>query len=404
MHTIAWAYKNLVRNPARSLRSIGFIALILSMSMAGMAFLQGTNKQMKSGLMSSFGDITMTARKPLSGLGESATYLLANYGHTVDSVYEVLLSEAEALGGGSWTSVRVIGVQDEYFFRFRESQAWQGDSPDSLGVQQACLSSGLASKLGIEAGDMITLRTGQATVMVNTLGVEAKGAFFGSDLIYEDCIVIPIDDARALFMLDAGVSSALYVYLRQGVSREEAQELYTDMSVSFFKDMITESTMLYPEDMEVYSLFQNYRVLILTSFCLFYILACVILSFSSKNTFYLYYHSRRNELVTLLTFGMSKARIVSVALFEAFFLFIAAGIVSVAAAFAIDWLCGMVSFARTGWSDLITIFGGPGLVMDWGGTAMLVTMLALFVIVLRSATSGVRMFLNQEVRQISASI
>lgn len=404
MYMFAWAFKNLMRNPLRSLRSVGFIAIILSLSMAGMAFLRGTNAQMKAGLMSSFGDVTVSERKALAGTGGAGDYLKARYGALVDESFEAVLSDAEALGGGIWTSVRVVGVQKGYFSRFRDAQAWRGDAPAALGVQQACLSSGLASKLGISPGDLITLRTGQATVMVNTVSVETVGSFFGSELIYEDCVVIPIEDARELFMLEPGIASALYVFLKPGTARADAQELYSDVAVRFFKDTITESTLLYPEEMEIYSIFQNYRALLLTAFCLFYVLACVILSFSSKNTFYLYYHSRRNELVTLLTYGMSKARIVAVAVIESLLLFSVALAVSAAASVAVGAACRGVSFASPRWSDLITIFGGPGLVLDWGGFPMAATVSLLFAIVLWSAASGVRMFLRQEVRQISAGI
>ena len=63
MYLIAWAAKNLLRNPLRTARNLGFIALLLTFSLAGVAFLGGTNVEMKRALKATHGDLTISARE-----------------------------------------------------------------------------------------------------------------------------------------------------------------------------------------------------------------------------------------------------------------------------------------------------------------------------------------------------
>ncbi|MBP7263268.1 MAG: hypothetical protein KBB32_03775 [Spirochaetia bacterium] len=399
MYLVAWALKNVFRNPLRSARNAGFVALVSFIVMAWLAFLDGTNVQMKRGLSATYGDITVSERVPGKGIGLPAETALLDGVGPGGRVARFVAGQAEALGSGSWASVKILGAEDGQSSALAATVDWPGGGPGRLAGGGAWLPVSLAARLGVGVGDWLTLKTASDAELINTVGVEVNGLLSGSELAYGDTVIIDITDARSLYMLEQDHVSFACAFLAPGDANAEA--LYSRLSVGFFKSVIVESLLLYPEDVSVYDMFQKYRILLVAAFSLCLILACVVLVLSTRNTFFLYYHARRSELATLMTFGMAERSVAFMACVEATALFVLSMAAVVPLCALAHVAAGAVTFSGLGWSDLVTVFGGPRLVLSWSPATLGAATVALLVVVVLSALRGARTFLSMEIRQVA---
>lgn len=399
MYLIGWALKNVFRNLPRSARNAGFLALMIFVVMAGLAFLDGTNAQMKRGLSATYGDLTVSERVPGAGIGAAAEAALIGGVGAGGRVARFVSADAEALGAGSWTGATILGVEAAQAPAVAATLDWPVGAPGPLAAGGAWLPVSLASRLGVGPGDRLTLKTGTDSAMINTSTVEVTGILAGSELAYGDTVIVDVEDARALFMFDDTHVTFACAFL--GGAAESAAALYSELSVRHFRQVIVESLLLYPEEVSVFAMFQNYRILLLVAFALCLILACAVLILSTRNAFFLYYNARRAELSTLMTFGMGRREVMSMAFVEAIALYFLALAAVVPLCALFDLATGAVSFSGLGWADLVTVFGGPRLVLSWSPASLAPAAAMLLAVVALSAVRGVRTFLDMEIRQVA---
>lgn len=409
MFNLKWACKNLLANPRRTGGIIGFMAAILTIMLLNLLFIDGSNTQMKASLRNNKGDLYFWSDANLNWAFhyleryhakiENEIKFFSPYNGTPNArKYTPIYSSSEYAEG--W----VLGTEPKYLKYLDRDVSWPVKYRENLREGTAVVESGLAQRLNVKRGDFITFEIKNDRGMVNTLQVMVDGIFVGSNLLFGDVVFINLKDQNLLWLTGNDTDcDEMRVYFKPTVTDQDLKTIQGDIMRKYYELYIT-SPRLFPFRESAFIMFKYYRYLLIFLFYLLNAVFIIILYFAIQNIFFMTFRRRREELATLLTYGMKPFRIHRIGLWEANLMFVSAFILSLPISMAITRLIHGFAITDPSLADLITVIGGPRISFNLNWITIPALIVGLWAITLISAYQGAHDYLKMEIREITSKV
>lgn len=410
MFNLKWAFKNLIANKRRTGKIIGFMAVILTIMIVNLLFLDGANTQMKASLCNNKGDLYFWFW-PGSDSNTVFRYL-ERYHTKLENKIKFftpiegnpnLRKYSQIFSTTGYAEASVLGTEPDYLKFLNRDVSWQVKYQKNLKEGTALIENALAQKLNVRIGDFITLKVKTNTGMVNTLQVMVDGIFVGSKLLYGDVVYINLKDQNLLWLTGntAGFNE-LRLYFKPTVSDRDLRTILQQIMANF--SIYITCPRLYPNKEAVFVTFKYYRYLLIFLFALLNTVFMIILYFAIHNIFFMTFRQRREELATLLTYGMKPFRIQRIGLWEAHLIFGAALVLAGPLSILISQLIHRFEITDSSLAELIIVIGGPRICFSYNAITIPLLIVGLWAITLISAHKGTHGYLKMEVREITSRL
>lgn len=329
---ISYAFRNLMRNPRRSLYTIMAVAIGFS----GINFFGGFTEYIFSNLRESFiytegnGHLSIFAVGAASGVKSDPLRNLLSADQifslrkiiqgdeAVHLISEVLNVTGFASNGDSttiyvgraWIPSEKNGFQNEARGLMSRMKFFEGESFTSDQAQELGVSRGLAERLSLTIGTDLILMAPTVEGQINA--VEARIVQIvdtSNDILEDKWISMPLELARSLYNTNG--ASHVNLLLREGYSINEARSRLHDVfSLNGLDVDIMTWRELSPFYIKVEKMFD-------VIFLLIFVVVSVIIVMSVVNTVTMSVMERRREIGTLRAIGAQRNRIISLFTLEA---------------------------------------------------------------------------------------
>lgn len=401
MFFLKWAYKNLVANKPRTIGMIIFLAVVITIMMVNLLFLEGTNTQMKASFRNNKGDLYLWA--PDKNVSNVYDYL-QKYRPKLENRIRFFSKSGQLIGTSGYAEGWVMGTEKPFLKYLNRNVSWREEAHANLREGTTIVEAGLAEKLNVKRGDAITIKVKTERGMINTLRVVIDGIFIGSNLIYRDVLFINLKDQNISWLTEDNHNcNELKLYFNTDVTNDELAEIQQELAQTF-PTLSFFSPKLHPEADQVFMTFTYYRYVLLFLFTLLNIVFIVILYFTIQNLFFMSFRERRQELATLLTYGMKSARIKLVVVWEAVMIFIASLALSIPFTLIITAILHSFRISDPSLAELIAAIGGPRLFFTINWEVILATLSFILIVILFSAYKGANTYLKLEIREILSNV
>lgn len=400
MFWVRWAYKNIIMNMKRAGGKIFFISLVLMIVGMGLMFLEGTNLQIKSYLRNTMGDLVSTSRGIETNILPVYDYLNQKYSSLIEASVRTYRTFAEFLGNTVYATGSLIGAEPSFFSYLDSCVSWLEPPEKKLTPGTALIEYYTASKLNLRRGDSFSIRVKTEDGMINTLQVRVEGIFLGSDLLFEKVIYINISDLEHLLIIGEEYAGEVKTYFRENASDEELIALHRDLVDQFSGLALFQLIRLHPAAAFIYQEFQYYRMIMILLFIVITIVFLFIIYFAVQNSFFISYKARRNEIITLLTYGMKPQEIMKIALWESLLIFCIALFIASVLSWCLGLILQTVIIDNPESADLISIIGGPRLHFSPSLLTLGIFVGIILLITIYAANKGVGVYLRGEIREI----
>lgn len=404
MFWIKWAYKNLTANKRRTIGIISLIATVLIIVVVDLMFLEGTKQQMVESIRNNRGDIS-AVRRGVNGDLQPVFKELDQHKkrHLIETNIRIYKKKAQLIGNQGYSEGTVIGTDPVYLKYLNRNVSWLAKQDNNLKEGTAIIEATLADKLNLIKGDYLTIQIHTEEGMINTLQVLVDGIFIGSNIIYGDTLFINIKDQNLLFMQENQLNE-IRVFYKKNVTDDALVKILGNLSHNFFKLATFESPRLDPMTDYVFQIFIYYRYLLIFLFFLLNTVFVIILYFAIQNLFFMMFRERRQEISTLLTYGMKPALIKLVVFWETLFVFLTAICCAAVLSAILVLILRNVTITNPNIADLIIALGGPRLnfTTNTGFVPWMVGFLLLTT--LYSSYRGTNAYLKMEIREIISNV
>lgn len=396
MFFFRWALKNLAASRRRTIGTITFITVVMTIMMVDLLFVEGANSQMKAALRNNKGDLYISSWDNAPGIYN----YLQGYGRLFKDNLRFFTRGAQLIGVSGYAEGWVFGTEPSFLKYLDRNVGWIEKYQENLKEGTAIIESGLADKMNLVRGDYMTIKIRTESGMVNTLQVMVDGIFIGSNLIYKDALYINIQDQNTLWLTgNRDTCTEIRVYFDNKVSDSGIQAIEAGLKQSF-PGAYVYSPKLNPDGEQVFTIFTYYRYVALVLFALLNIVFVIILYFAVQNLFFMSFRERRQELSTLLTYGMKPSRIKRIVLWESLMIYVASVIIAIPMAAIITLFLHQFQITNPGYGELIAAIGGPRLSFTVNWIILLSTLILILLVTLFSAYKGANSYLKKEIREI----
>jgi len=400
MFWIKWAFNNLIVNKKRTIGIITLIGVVLIIVIVDLMFLEGAKQQMVESIQNNRGDIDVKCRGEnanlLPLLGELAQQKKQGL---VETEIKIFKKQAQLIGNQEYSDGTVVGTEPVYFKYLNRNVSWLAKPDYALKEGTAIIEATLADKLNLNKGDNLTIQIHTDAGVVNTLQVIVDGIFIGSNIIYGNTLYINIKDQNQLY-LQENYLNELRVYYRKNITDDKLITIMNELSHQFYKTALFESSRLDLMSDYVFQIFFYYRYLLIFLFFLLNTVFVIILYFAIQNLFFMMFRERRQEISTLLTYGMKSARIKLMVFWESIFIFLASFGFAAVLTTVVILMLRTVTITNPNIADLIIALGGPRLNFAMNFKVVLGMVGFLFVTTLYASYRGANAYLKMEIREI----
>lgn len=410
MFNLKWAIKNIMTDKRRTIGIVVFVAAILMIMTVSFLFIEGANAQMKVALRNNKGDLYFWSDQ---NMDLASSWLEKYYGAKTESKIKFLCPYEETPNAPKYSQVYsssqyaeawIVGTEPEYLKYLDRNVSWPVKYKENLSQGTALVESGLAQKLNVKRGDYITFKAKNDKGMFNTLQVMVDGIFVGSSLIFGDVIYINLKDQNELWLTGKDADyNEMRLYFKPGVTDQDLKTIQGNIMKNYYNLYIT-SPRLFPYREGAFIIFKYFRYLLIFLFALLNAVFIIMLYFAIQNVFFMAFRRRRQELVTLLTYGMKPFRIQSIGLWEANLMFGAAFILAVPLTILITLLLHKFQITDSSVAELIIVIGGPRICFSYNGLTIPALIAGLWIITLISAFKGAHGYLKMEIREITSIV
>lgn len=396
MFDLKWAFKNLIANKRRTGGMVGFIALILVIMMVNLLFLDGTSTQMKEALRNSKGDLYLWSKFSLS----TADSNLEAYRDKLKNKIRTLAKYSQIYSASGYAEALVLGTEPAYLQYLDRVVSWPQRHREKLKQGSALIENGLAQKLNVKRGDFITIKIKNDSGMVNTLQVKIDGVFVGSNLLFGDVLYINIKDQNLLWINELDFEcNDLKLYFKPGITGKDLRIIEEYLQLNYPQAHIT-CPKLNPTAETAYTTFKYYRYLLIFLFILLNAVFIIILYFAVQNVYFIAFRQRRQELATLLTYGMKHFRIKLIGLWESNLIFALALMLSVPLSLLITSAIHQFEITDSSLGELIAVLGGPRINFSFNWLTIPAMVVLVWAMTLIATYRGVNNYLKLEIREI----
>lgn len=399
MFWLKWAYKNLVINKKRTAGLLIFISSILIIFIVDLMFIEGTSSQMKESIRNNRGDLNSFARGLNHSVSPVYKYLNQKYKKLIEDNIKIYDKNVQLIGTINYSNGRVIGTESKYLKYLARNVSWEENLKQNLNQGTTIVESNLAKRLNLKRGDYLTVQIRTEVGMINTLSVVVDGIFIGSNLLYKDIIFINLEDMNQLF-LEKDHFNEVRTYFKPGVTDAEITNVLKDLTKKFFTLAVIESLRLDPTKESVFYTFGYYRYFTVFIFYMLNTVFIFVLYFAVQNIFFMNFRKRRQEISTLLTFGLKPSRLKSIVLWEASIIFAVSFLIAVILSQGIINILRNFSINDPSISDIIVALGGPRLCFANNHQSVLILLGITFLVVIYSSYKSLNSYLKMEIHEI----
>ncbi len=410
MFNLKWAVKNLIANKRRTIGIISFITAILIIMAANLMFIEGANAQMKAALRNNKGDLYFWSDQ---NLDQASRYLDRHYGAKTESKIRFLCpyegspnapKYSQVYSPSEYAEAWIVGTEPEYLKYLDRNVSWPVKYSQNLGEGTALVEISLAQKLNVKKGDYITFKAKNGQGMINTLPVMVDGIFVGSGLIFGNVIYINLKDQNELWLTGRDADyNELRLYFKPSVTDQDLKKIQGNIMINYY-DLYITSPRLFPFREGAFIIFKYFRYLLIFLFTLLDAVFIIMLYFAIQNIYFMAFRRRRQELATLLTYGMKPFRIQKIGLWEANLMFGAAFILAVPFTALLTQLIHKFEITNSSVALLIMVIGGPRISFAFNWATIPALIAGLWIITLISAYKGAHTYLKMEISEITAKV
>jgi ABC-type lipoprotein release transport system permease subunit len=399
---IRWAFKNLLNNRRRTIGILFFITVTFTIVFVNLMFLAGTNYQMKEAISNNRGDLNLFFKDPYTNPDMYFSLSPSMLSLMEDNI-RIFRTSAQLIGSSGYANGNVIGTETKFLKYLQHNVSWLAKPTKSLHSGSALIEAVLAEKLNVKKGDLLTIQVRTVPGVFNTVQVKIDGIFIGSNLIYGNSLFINIQDMNQLWLAE-NFYNELRFYFKKDVSIATISNVFNQINTQYFNKVYIFSPKLDITKDNVFSIFRYYRFLIVFLLTLLNIVFIVILYFAVNNLYFLSFRARRQEISTLLTYGMKPARIKLIVFWEAILIFSVSFLLSIVLTAILETCLKNFSITDPSLGELITAIGGPHVCFLLHFPTLLLILGLLFCDIIFAAYKGVNTYLKVEVREITSGI
>lgn len=394
---IRWAIKNLLVNRKRSLKKLGFMTMAITMVLFCFALLDGSSKQMKENLYYSFGDLSAKSHRETIDIAPVLPDMQAIISGK-GSIFSEYTHSGNFVGSGGYAYGDLRGVEPGYLSYFNRTIGWNEAPDGELKLGEMYLEAAMAMKLQLKKGDSVSVRIESEDGFINANQYTVAGIFMGNPWLYENLALFHIDDMREL-MLDDTITSDIITYYDESPSDSELTSLKGSLSkkYSLLAQFFTRRDM---ESNFVMQIFGYYRIFLVFILSMIIITFVIILYFSLQNIYYIEFRSRRNELSTMLTFGMKPITLLSVVIWETILAMCVSVIVSFGILLIVKQCLGVFIIDDLASQQLVALLGGNKILLRFKSSSMLISIGVIVFITIRASLKGSKTYLKMHIREI----
>lgn len=372
----------------------------ISMVLFCFALLDGSNQQIKENLYYSFGDLSAKSHRETIDISP-ILYEMQDIFNENGVVFSEYAYTANFVGSGGYAYGDLRGVEPEYVPYFAHTIGWNKVPDGDLKLGEIYLEAALAMSLNVQKGDSVSVRIQSDDGFINANQFTVAGIFMGNPWLYVNVALLHIDDMREL-MLDDLIVSDFIGFFNTSPSDSEitsAQSVLTKKH-SMLAKFSSRSDMDDNYIMEIFGYYRIFLVFILSMVIMTFI---IILYFSLLNIYFIEFRSRRNELSTMLTFGMKPFTLLAVVVWET----ILAMSVSVVVSFGVLWLVkmglGFFVIDDLANQQIVALLGGNRIMLGFEPFSILIAIGSTVLLTVQSSLKGAKTYLKMHIREILSS-
>lgn len=394
------AFKKLQNNRKKTMIKVLFLGSLYAIIFTLAMFLAGSEEQMSLIYRKFSGDVKFTDKNEDTSIKEVLDFIDSNFDSKLEVVIPGITMTTEVSSSSSYIDTRCIGVTKDFYKYVNNSVGWISKGLNILEPGYVSIEAQLAKSLNVKKGDILTIKYSgtEEYEMINTVDVEIDGIYIGSKLIYENSLLLSLEDMVYLTM-DDNYLNTIRLYFKNDIDLEQMREITSIIKKSFSKIISVESATLDPTG-GVMGIFKYYKMLLTFILGLIIIIFIIILNFSNQNIFFMEFRGRKAELSTLLTYGIKRGELKIILFFESLYLFVFSIIYSVLLSFGIVNILKSFEVNSLGMGDIITAIGGPQLIFILNTNNIVFIMVLLLIITIYSAQKGANSYIKMEVREI----
>ncbi len=394
------AFKKLQNNRQKTTMKVLFLGSLYALIFTLTMFLAGSDMQMSSIYKKFSGDVQFLDKNEEISIKKVLGFIEDNYSSSLDMVIPGITMDTEVSSSSSYMESNCIGVTEDFNHYVEGSVGWITQGLYPLEAGYVSIEAQLAKSLNVVQGDIITIKyTGtEEFEMINTVDVEVDGIYIGSKLIYENTLLLSLEDMVYLTM-EQNYLNRIRLYFNDSVDHMQMREITSAIKKKFSKIVRVESATLDPTG-GIMGIFKYYKMLLTFILGLIIIIFIIILNFSNQNIFFMEFRGRKAELSTLLTYGIKPVELKLMLFFESLYLFISSMLFSVFLSSVFINIFKKFEVNSLEMGDIITAIGGPKLLFIFDGNSLLLIGLMLFLITIYSAQKGAGGYIKMEIREI----
>lgn len=404
MFYILWALKNLYKNIKKSSGIFVFIVIITTALMLNFAFQYGTERQMQRTLRKYAGDISLKSRSTKYNLKKVYEYLKnSSYKKYIEFLVESFTtSKAELMSEDNFSYGRVKGISPGYFKWLGNSIEWIEGKPFSNKGGEAVVERSLALKLGIHKGSHVIVRYLTNKGAINTGLYKISGIFIGNKYEQENKLFVSLKNVQELALANNKISSIM-IYVKDYKNEQLLQTIVNDIHKKF-ESIVNISVWLWDSDRIAFvNIFKFFHIFVKIFFGLITAVLLIILFFGIQNTFFILFHRRKNEISTLVTFGMPYLMIYRMVFWETIILFFSGIFTGVVFSLITGSLLSGISLAQIT-DEIVVVMGGPYLQFSFILSKIIMVGFFIFLVGLFSSVHALRKYFKIEVIQMVQGI
>lgn len=393
------ACRSIIIRKNQTMKKVSFIGISILVVFLGIGLLNGTGVQMERCLGFMQGDVYIDSKYQERDI--SYVSRKVHEDHDEDGIVcDSYKLNALLASSTSYSSATVNGVTNTFYPLFEKTIGWIEEPDDKFSRGYGVIDIKTATILNVSKGDFITIKYTAEDGFMNTLQVMVDGIYIGNQYMYDNVLFINLDDMHDLILEDS--INSVKLYLNETLDDAPLHEISNAYKLSFFEDAEVKSRTDFQESY-AYSIFSYYRIFLTVVMSMILFLLVVILALSMKHLYFMEFRKRRNELATLLAFGMYPSGILLTVFFETIFVFFislsSAGILYK----LIRFLLSLIHIKSLSGQDFVALLGGNSVTIISVFSSVVVMSVVVFVIALVSSISGARSYLLKHIKDIITS-
>lgn len=394
MFYISWALKNIMRDKKRSISFLSFLFLVCFGLLFLRGIFRGTETNMQMSLRAYYGDVSISSRLS-SGLPFSMDYIYSQpFYHDIETmVKECTIPGVTVSGNMGFDTVNIIGIEGDYFAFIDDNIEWLDGSFKRPDKDFALLDYSVAKKLGLDIGDSFILELKTKDGMINTASLIVGGIFRGNKYIIGDKIYINLAEAHRLLMKNYLTGIKLYLKSKDDFIINSIETAFVPYDNAISLGIISRN----PDSVGVFSsLFDFFHKFFSLFIWLFSLVFFLVLYFGVQNTVFIMFNERKEEVSTLMAFGMPRIKFFLITMWEMLFFMIFSFIPAYLFSLLVGKIISQFNVINIS-TEIVVVTGGPSLRLDLfkDDIVMLATFIA-FILFVGTVLSIMR-YLSREV-------